>query len=102
MNIVDQFLSTHIIQWYQKIIYQLNYFYEILTLSIISFCIQLNVSITSNESLFTNMDHIYTINTKQESITLDNRYYRLVDIILIFNQIENTQFELLLSFIDSL
>ena len=48
------------------------------------------------------MDHINTINTKQESITLDNRYYRLVDIILILNQIENTQFELLLSFIDSL
>ena len=60
----------------------------------------MNVLITSNKSLFTKVDHINTINTKEESIIIENCYDRLL-----FNcysqSFENTQFELS-SFIDSI
>ena len=61
----------------------------------------MNVLITPNDiSLFTNIGQINSINTKQKSIIIENGYYRLFEILVNLNQIENTQFELS-SFTDS-
>ena len=61
----------------------------------------MNVLITPNDiSLFTNIGQINSINTKQKSIIIENGYYRLFEILVNLNQMENTQFELS-SFTDS-
>ena len=49
----------------------------------------MNSLITLNQLLFKNVDHIHIINSKQESIIIENRYYRLIEIIIIIiNQME--------------
>ena len=88
MNIVNQLNIKH----YSIIIYgnasngsfplNSNYSYYLFNI------LDMNDWITSNESLVIKVDHINTINTKEDSIIIENGYSRLTEIIAILNHLK--------------
>lgn len=75
----------------ESFLWDSNTFYQFIN----SYVTELNDFIIPNKnSLFTNINHINNINSKQKSISIENEYYRLFKTIVILNQMENKQFEL--------